>query len=206
MRLTSQKSTFADSLSLQMFKYILLRGVDDIRFIFSTSEAPPVADVRRQIRTANEDAEVVWQTPGRMRVDRMVECKAILSPALGAVPSSLDGAKIPESLASRLDRIFAASYAGGWAMIGRAEDEAYANQSRYAAEVEKVISSDRKNIKSRVIMRLGKAYGHTAIPLLSASSVSAVWDACRSDFYRRQLALVSRARLPPTSRCSLTLT
>lgn len=149
-------------------------------------------DFRKLVDLANRRAEGVWNDRDRSLVTRMQECSKITLPILQKAKWSVPHTCIPKKLLENLDVIFSQSYGTeGFLLIGRAEDKAYAIQEYYTSLILATTLSHHKHLKHRVLARLGKVHGYTSIPLLSKLSVSAMWEACRSNFYRRQLSLVS---------------
>jgi hypothetical protein len=185
-----------------MFKYVLIRGINDIRFMFSSKKGPSLREMRKDIEDANEDAKPLWQSRQKTRVARMAECRQKLAPVLSKMPSQAIHPKIPGCVLGRLNAIFQDNYGAGdrFLLIGRAEDDAYDAQANYVDAVLRHLSSYHQFIKARVLSCIGKCYGLTSIPILSIASVNAIWKACRSEFYRRQLAMVSQT-CPHTRPC-----
>ena len=198
-RKSSQVPIFVDhTLTLsQMFKYALIRGINDIRFMFNNSEGPSLRYTRREIERANGVAEPVWLNRQKRRTARMADCRQILAPVLDRMPSHSIHPKIPDCLLKKLNAIFEQNYGGGeqYLLMGRAEDDAYAAQANYVDAVLRKLSSYHQFTKARVLTCIGKAYGLTSVPILSTASVSALWQACKSEFYKRQLAMVSQTCL-----------
>ena len=181
----------------KMFKYVLIRGVNDIRFMFNNEKGPSLWVTRREIEEANAVAEPVWRDRQRARTTRMANCRRILSPVLMKVASHPVDPIIPKCVLRRLDATFEQSYGGGDKplLIGRAEEDAYVAQASYTDSIVLGLSSYHQYTKTRVLTCIGKAFGFTSIPILSVAFVDAMWGACKSKFYRRQLEMVSQTCL-----------
>ena len=177
-----------------MFSYLLYRGLRDIWSIFNTAGAISPAEILQRLEEANTEAVKVWSDEDRPFVTRLETCKTIIDPVANLIlPStSVTFNPIPEKVAGGLDTIFAKHYnPGNYLLIGRTEHEAQEAQRRYAQEVAILLGLEYKPYETRALFYLGRVYGCTSIPLLSLGSVLAMWDLCRSPFYRRQLSLVS---------------
>ena len=195
VRPSNQEFFFVDYVLtvLQMFKYLLYRGMEDILIIFNHSRAVRAEEIRADLLEANQKAELVWKDRTKTLSTRRAECIAILDPVLRRNLSAESGEffPVPLQVASGLDQIFAKHYKpDSYLLIGKTDENAYTVQDLYADEVGILLGKVRRSYRSRAITRLGKAYGRSSIPLLSMASVSALWQICQSDYYKGQLLLV----------------
>ena len=178
-----------------MFQYLILRGISDILRIFNHLEEVDSADILQQnIDNANAQAKLIWddlEVPFSMR---LVRCQLILNPVVNQVAKrrAEEHVAVPASVAEHLDDIFHRHYnRSNFSLIGCADSSAYEVQEKYAREIVSQLRKIDLGCAARATVVLGKVYGSTAIPLLSISSVSALWDLANSTFYKKQLSLVS---------------
>ena len=179
---------------LQMFMFLLFRGIQDILVIFNSSPAAPVPEVRDLLNEANAEAAVVWNDEDLPFPARWVACTEILQGVVKQNETFTAGnfEGVPEATVERLSKIFRRHYPQEkFLLMGCADEEAYEVQEGYAREVARLLGTKSKSFESRATTRLGKAYGRTALPLLCMSSVSALWKVCQSPFYKSQISLVS---------------
>ena len=178
-----------------MFRHVLFRGITDMANILKSHPALPVATARELISQANDKTEPIWNDQGKPFVTRLAECAAILRPVVRRnVPKEPGNfISLPQEVVQSLDEVFRKHYKTdeGFLLIGRADEDAYRIQDLYARDVGSALGLIRSSYESRAITQLGKVYGSTSIPLLCDSSVSALWEVCRSSFYKNQLFLVS---------------
>lgn len=197
-------ATFDSALMfLQMFKYLLLRGIEDILLIFNDSRAAPVAEMQSVLDQANNLAKPIWNDNNKSYAVRHAECKAILSPVFTVTrfgePSGFNS--VPQGCVGDLDKIFDFNYGpSNYLLIGQAAEDAYQVQEDYARQVGNALRPIRHSYETRAVVLLGKLYGSTSIPLLCSSSISALWKVCNLPYYKRQLSLVS-----PTCQCACQL-
>jgi hypothetical protein len=180
-----------------MFKHVLCRGVEDILLVFNHAEATPAPVMQRLMDKANSQAGLIWKDKTKPFTARRAECDDIVLPVIQlnfkVKPGNYN--PLPPSAAETLDMLFRKYYGSDeLLMIGQATEEAYRVQDLYAREVATALGSIRESYGSRAISSLGKVYGRTSIPLLCIASVSGLWDACQSSYYKRQLSMVRLAR------------
>jgi hypothetical protein len=178
-----------------MFQYLILRGISDILRIFNyLEEVDSVGTLQQDINDANAQAKLIWddlEVPFSMR---LVRCQLILGPVVSQVAKkeAETHVAVPASVAECLDDIFHRHYnKGNFSLIGCADNSAYGVQENYAGEIVSQLRKISPECATRATVVLGKVYGSTGIPLLSISSVSALWDLANSAFYKKQLSLVS---------------
>lgn len=177
-----------------MFAHVIRRGLYDMAAIFSSGNPPPGEEIRHQLDAVNVIAKKVWGDRGKSLSGRMYQCQRFLAPVIEFVhpvrSATYDG--VPMEITGELDGLFTRHYKPEhYLLIGCADDRAYEIQDRYAQDVADLLGLMDKPYQSRGLVFLGRVYGCTAIPLLSMSSVSAMWGVCCSSFYKRQLSLVS---------------
>lgn len=151
-------------------------------------------DARASLTQANEAAAPVWNDSRMSFGDRRAKCEEIWEPVLTRIFSTPENTAnaTPSEIMQKLDEIFQNHYhPGNYHLIGRADEESYDVQERYANEVSELMASIRNEYGARALARLGKAYGCSSIPLLSKSSVKALWELCNSSYYKQQLSMVS---------------
>jgi hypothetical protein len=179
----------------QMFKYLMYRGVEDILMIFNDAKAAPVSDVRKLLKKANAKAAPIWMDREVSFLDRQAKCNEILDPVIRKNSSSMVGSfeQVPSAVVGGLNNAFKRFYPtfDELLLIGRTDEQAYEAQDGYAVEVAKILGAVNRGYESRAITRLRKAYGRASLPLLCISSVSGIWELCRSAFYRKLVYLVS---------------
>ena len=173
----------------------MFRGVHDIMRIFNDLEGVDCVDTLQQhIDSANAQAKPIWddlEAPFSMRLAR---CQLILDPVVNQIAEagSWRRSAVPASIGDRLDQIFHRHYnQDNLSLIGCADSSAYEVQDGYARDVVSLLRATNTGYAARAMVVLGKVYGSTAIPLLSISSVSALWNLVNSAFYKKQLSLVS---------------
>lgn len=179
---------------LQMFKSLLTRGIEDILIIFNDAPAPQATEVQENLDEANAIAAPLWNDDSKPLSARQTECRRILDPVIFAALAFKSGRfySVPVAMSEDLNKVFRKHYTSDkFLLIGRNTEEAYNAQDAYAREVGRLLGTTKRRLQSRAIVRLGKAYGRTSIPLLSMASVSALWQISKSSFYKRQLSLVS---------------
>lgn len=176
-----------------MFKYLLYWGITDIVCIFSSSKAVFSVDtLRRRLRDADRETGVIWTHPTKSFTTRLQECKEILEPLIHRAVKVSTFSGIPSQVAEKLDGIFRRHYErSDFLLIGCTEYDSYSLQQKYSDEIVSLLEPIDQGYASRALALLGKAHGRTSIPLLCLSSVAALWEICKSSFYRRQLKLVS---------------
>lgn len=183
---------------LQMFKHLLYRGMEDILIIFNAGPAVPPEEIRKDLCEANSRAEPVWNDKAKTLSARRARCKTILDPVVARNSLGEPGEfrPFPSKLAPKLDAVFSRHYKSHepdrFLLIGKTEEDAYRVQEEYVHEVGLLLGSVRQSYRSRAITQLGKVYGRSSMPLLSISSVSALWLLCQTTYYKKQLSLVSR--------------
>ena len=143
----------------------------------------------------NQRAEnEVWKRSKDGIAVRLSGCRVIVDPAVKMVMSMSKGRgydAVPQSLGDKLDEVFTRHYQeDNYLLIGRTEDEAHAAQEGYAREVVNLLPCEPDCHRSRAMVRLGMVHGYPPIPLLCVRSIDAMWKACCSNFYARQLSLV----------------
>jgi hypothetical protein len=193
-----------------MFLYLLYRAMEDVLIIFNSAPAPSPQVIEDLLRKANVKARPLWSHLGTPFLTRQIQCREILDPV---VRMNLFGdgnpQAVPRSVTGELNTIFRKHYASGNSvhsagltaevlLIGRTDDRAYEVQDNYAIDVAILLGTVDPKFESRALTRLGKVYGRGSLPLLCMSSVAAMWELCRSTFYKRQISLVSSPR--PTSQ------
>jgi hypothetical protein len=195
--LTNQPTVFVNLVLTfpQMFKYLLYRGIEDILMIFNDADVVPVSDIRTLLGKANARAAPLWMDETISFTDRQAACKEILDPVIrmNTGTKAKRFRRVPRSVTRKLNRIFRRFYGepDSLLLIGRTDERAYEVQDRYARIVAKVLGKVKPEYQSRAITRLRKVYGRGSLPLLCMSSVSGMWQLCKSSFYRRQIYLVS---------------
>lgn len=177
-----------------MLKYLLYHGIKGILTVFSDSYAEDPSSIQNLLDEANSEAALVWmdrETPFLVRQER---CRKILSPVLKLnKPEGVGFTRPPKSVTDGLSRIFNRVYTASdeLLLIGRTDEQAYKAQDEYAVEVGALLEPMGPQYKSRAITTLQRVYGQGSLPLLCISSVSGIWQLCRSTFYKRQISLVS---------------
>lgn len=190
-----------------MFKYLLLRGLQDIFLIFNDSEVKDPPHHREALlKMVNSRAAVIWKNLDISFVDRVRECKLATDPAV-SLETRINGTQIvliSEPIHEELNRIFRAVYnkREKIILIGQTNDEAYQLQDDYACQIVELLMPIGEAFASRAIARLRVAYGRNSIPLLSMSSVAELWNLCCSIYYRDIIFFVSS--LSPTYAHRLT--
>jgi hypothetical protein len=178
----------------QMFKHLINRGIGDIFVIFKKSTSDSMPEVRASLARANKAAAPVWNDSQRSFGDRRAKCEAIWKPVSDGIlsaPRNTAGA-MPSKIVWYIDEIFNKYYhSENYHLIGRADEESYGVQEQYANEVSARLASIKNEYGARALVCLGKAYGRSSIPLLSESSVGALWDLCCTSYYQKQLSVVS---------------
>lgn len=180
---------------LQMFKYLLYQAMEDALVIFNTAEAAPVTQTNNLIDVADAKAEPLWRDEAIPLLTREAECRAVYAEciSLNEPVSKENRQPVPASAVAGLDRIFKKHYdtPDKFLLFGRTDDAAYEVQDRYAREVAALLGTIHRRFESRALTRLRKMYGRGSLPLLSEKSVTAMWEACKSSYYGRQMSLVS---------------
>lgn len=183
-----------------MFKHLLYRGIADIVCIFDGADpALSVESLQKRLRDANDELEGILCDPTKPFEVQLRECRGIINPVVRtAIPEASGFSGIPREAVERLDEIFSRWYqAKGLLLIGGTCDESYRIQESYASDIVELLEQINGGYASRALALLGKLYGRTSMPLLCESSIAALWDTCRSSFYRRQLSLVSSVKPGP---------
>lgn len=182
-----------------MFRNLLLRGMEDVLFIFNDAKAKPVQEVRFSLTLANSEAEKSWNNATKSFLLRKSECGKIISGVLqmNQIPKSATSTPVPQPVGEQLASLFNKHYWGkNLFLIGRTTEEAYKLQDRYGEDVVELLATVSVDYQSRAITRLQTVYGVSSMPLLCTSSVSATWELCQSPFYKKQISLVSSLLLP----------
>ena len=175
-----------------MFKYLLFRGIQDIRYVFSNHDAVSPEEIKAQLERANECVCHIWEDEEATFREKMAECASVVSRVIerNAPQDMEEFVGVPAELLESLARIFRETYRGeNLLLVGRSDTRAYEVQEQYASEVAEQLQWSRP-LHSRAITRLGKAYGLTSMPLLCIASVAGLWQLCCSPFYQRVLSLV----------------
>ena len=166
----------------------------DLLIIFNDSEAVPPGEILADLHRANLAARSIWNDRKKSLTVRWTECDRILGPVIGRnlTAKRMGFVPIPLAASRGLDEVFLKHYGtpDGHMLIGKAQEASYDVQDLYALEVGKLLGSFQQKYRSRAITQLGKAYGRSSMPLLSISSVAALWKMCKSKYYRDQLSLV----------------
>lgn len=181
-----------------MFKYLLIRSFRTGIFIFSDEGAPPVDHCKRKVEEYNSAAELLWRSPAKL-FNRQQACEGLLSIAApelklaDTLPPKENHKCFPASIEEELDKIFHQHYdtVDKYFLFGRADDEAYKVQDAYALAVASLLGCLDDRYEARVHLCLRATYGHGApLPLLSGSSITAMWEVCREQYYQSQISLV----------------
>ena len=175
-----------------MFKYLLFRGIQDIRYIFSDHEVVLPEEIKAQLTRANDCVRQIWEDEDAGFQEKMVGCASLVSRVIerNAPQDMEEFVGVPTELLGSLARIFRKTYRSEkLLLIGRSDTHAYEVQEQYASKVAEQLKGSRR-LHSRAITRLGKAYGLTSMPLLCIASVAGLWQLCCSPFYQRVLSLV----------------
>jgi hypothetical protein len=184
-----------------MFKYLIFRAIEDVLMIFNDADAVPAAHVQELLEEANSKAAPLWWDEATPFVDRQAACRKILDPIIkmNSAVKVHEFRKVPFSIVDEIDNIFRHFYSEPdlLLLIGRTDERAYKVQDKYGRVVATLLGTVDSAYESRAITRLRKAYGRGALPLLSMSSASGIWQLCRSSFYKKQIYLVS----PPSPPC-----
>jgi hypothetical protein len=184
-----------------MFKYLMFRAIEDILMIFNDAAAVPPLDIRKSLRNANTRAAPLWRDEAVPFIERQAACREILNPVIkmNTVSKAGNFKAVPFSIVDEIDNIFRHFYSEPdlLLLIGRTDERAYKVQDKYGRVVATLLGTVDSAYESRAITRLRKAYGRGALPLLSMSSASGIWQLCRSSFYKKQIYLVS----PPSPPC-----
>jgi hypothetical protein len=187
-----------------MFKYLIFRAIEDVLMIFNDADAVPAAHVQELLEEANSKAAPLWWDEATPFVDRQAACRKILDPIIkmNSAVKVHEFRKVPCSIVGALDEIFRRFYnkPSVLLLIGRTDEQAYEIQDDYARAIVELLENVDPAYGCRAITRLRKVYGRGALPLLSMSSASGIWQLCQSSFYRKQIYLVSSScplyRLP----------
>jgi len=185
-----------------MFKYMLYRAMRTGIFVFNTGEAPHLDQCKREMNNYNAKADLLWKSGGRFS-ERRRTCENLLgmtAPSLkhlNHVVLEDDLRRFPSSIENELNLIFQRHYdtEEKYMLLGRADNKAYKVQDGYAMEVAKLLEKIDDEYSLRAQLCLRKIYGRGApLPLLSSASVEAMWEVCKSEYYKRQISLVSGTR------------
>jgi hypothetical protein len=185
----------------QMFKYLLIRGMQDLRYVFDAAPAVSPEEIKTLLESANSSVRDVWEDKEASFQERMETCAKAVGPVIDMNAQGDVGEfrKVPKGVPDSLGRAFNEFYSGeDLLLVGRADKYAYRVQELYASRVEEMVAGSRRS-RSRVVTRLGKAYGQNSMPLLSMSSAAGLWRLCCSPFYKRILSLVGLHSRPPTT-------
>ena len=144
-------------------------------------------------------ASLLWKGTGNF-ADRQRSCRYLLgtmAPSLERLDDSLkvgEMQRFPAFIEEGLNAIFHRHYETRekYLLFGQTDDEAYGVQEGYALEVAKLLQDVDVQYASRVHLCLGKICGRGAVLLLlCSSSIEAMWEVCKSPYYREQFYLVS---------------
>ena len=176
-----------------MLKYLLFHGIKAILTVFNDSHAEDPSRIQNLLDEANSEAALVWLDKEMPFLVRQKRCRSILSPVLKLnKPEGAAFTRASKSVTDELSRIFSRVYATSdeLLLIGRTDEQAYKLQDEYAIKVGALLEPMGPQYKSRAITALQRVYGQGSLPLLCISSVSGIWQLCRSSFYKRQVSLV----------------
>ena len=192
-------------MNFQMFKFMLYRAIHAGAFIFKDGDAPPLANSKLQVEEYNQLASQIWKGSQNF-FHRQEGCENLILMVVPAfqqishpVPRN-ELMRFPASIEKELNAVFHQYYdtPEKYLLFGSTEDEAYDVQDRYALAVVEVLGTIDVRYASRAHLCLRKMYGRGApLPLLCRSSIDAMWEVCRSSYYRRQVSLVGLGRLKP---------
>ena len=172
-----------------MFKFLIYRGIYYLRVIFGEGPEEPLTEQSQHLlNEAKQQAQHIWEMRQRRFEERLAGCRDLFEPFVPENPPTGTQPTSP-TLWHQLDRIFVEYYGlQGNPLIGSVEDEAYKTRRRYARKVGSLLG---EGLGFRAVLWLQKIPGCTSLPLLTESSVSAMWKLCCSTFYKKQLSLVS---------------
>ena len=180
-----------------MFKFILLQAIAVTGTVFCPEEAPTPEECNARINEYNRRAKMVWKMEEEDFFQRQLECEAIgqkLLVAFDTMGARSHLAPVPSSFVIELDAAFRRHYKSRetYLLFGRTDDNSLEVQDAYAIDVAKSLETINSRYSARALLYLRKRYGRGApLPLLSMASASAMWQACKSHYYRSQLATVS---------------
>lgn len=187
----------------QMFKHLLFRGLQDVRYVFSAASAVSTDEIKALLKEANGKVRGVWEDENVCFWERWARCtQAVDQVVKYNAPDEAMGFKgVPEELPDSLCRAFDEIYCDeNLLSIGRVDRHAYRAQEAYASQVEEMLGGCRR-FRSRAATCLGKAYGRSSMPLLCMASVAGLWRLCCNPFYKRILSLVGLPRSPSLTSC-----
>lgn len=196
VRLATQMLTANDLVfkPLQMFRFILWRGIEDNRALFTNSEPKYSLEAFREaLDKANETARWFLNNPTTQLSEGWHRCEQITNAVyLTAQPVPGEGRfSFPKTLVPELEAVFRQHYnQENMLLIGGSDLEAYRVQDEYAQNVVSILSKEHPAYAVHALVILGKVYGRTSIPLLGVASVSLLWNLVKCDFYKDQLSLV----------------
>ena len=185
-----------------MFKYMLYRTIRTGIIVFKDGEAPRLEQCKREVEGYNGKANLLWKS-SRSFSDRRRTCEHLLgmvAPSMRHVEVPVDNSdlqRFPAALEKELNSIFHRHYntREKYLLFGRTDDEAYKVQDRYALSVAEVLQKVDVRYASRAHLCLRKMYGRGApLPLLCSSSIEAMWEVCRDQYYKTKISLVSKTQ------------
>lgn len=178
-----------------MFRFLLWRGITDIKAIFKEGEPQGSVDhYKERLDRVNSSAQWFFDNPESGLSDQLNQSERMSDFVFDAARSGNTGDSfpIPSSLVRPLQAAFCLHYNNNnMFLIGRADHEAYSVQEKYVEDVVSVLKKDYPGCAARALLVLGKAYGRSSIPLLSVASIATFWKLADSVFYKRQTNLVS---------------
>jgi len=192
-----------------MFKYMLYRAIRTGITVFKDGEAPRLEQCKREIAGYNGKASLLWKS-SRSFSDRRRTCEYLLGmvvPSMRHVEVRVDNSdlqRFPAALEKELNSIFHRHYSTRekYLLFGRADDEAYKVQDGYAVSVAELLQNVDVRYASRAHLCLRKIYGRGApLPLLCSSSIEAMWEVCKDQYYKTQISLVSKMQPTLQRRC-----
>lgn len=182
-----------------MFKYLLLRSLENTEYVFSTfkptTEEPTVEECEKAIKAYNARAKRVWsQEADFMR--RRHRCSAIYEQQVLALRPTQDrySTSIPKHAVQEMDAVFKANYKtlAERLLLGRLDEIPQVINAVYAKQVASALGQIDKRYEARAILSLHPLYGRgTPLPLMTEESVEAMWQVCQSYYYTVQLNAVS---------------
>ena len=184
-----------------MFKCLLFQSIENTAYVFSGTHPrvknPPLKQCQKAIEVYNTRVQRVHRKEKEDSARRKQRCSAIYTEQFQDLRHPVEVRNllpVPNEAVTEMDDVFEAHYRslGECLLFGRMDEMSQLVNTAYAKQVAKALGKIDLRYQTRAILCLHPLYGKgAALPLMTHTSVEAMWNVCESYYYTVQLKTVS---------------